>query len=118
VSQVASSVTLVTVSVPVPSFVAVSVAFVCPAARSSRGGVTCNEAAGVAPHWVWAACTAMSASTSPCPKMSSRPAVPRSTVIAPLEMIPSSCAGVSVGQTAFMRATTPATWGEAIEVPW
>jgi len=53
----------------------------------------------------------------PKPKELSRPALPMSSLIWPELSRLSTWAGVIAGLAARIRASTPATWGEAIEVP-
>lgn len=80
-------------------------------AGSSTGGLPFSRS--------WAAATAAAASIKPWPKKSSRPAAPRSWVMAPDANSRSKASGVSVvGATVFISAATPATWGVAMEVPW
>ena len=59
---------------------------------------------------------AAGAFSSPQPYISSLPAAPRSVAVDSRFCL--TWSGVQFGCSAKIKATTPATWGEAIDVPW
>ena len=60
----------------------------------------------------WDACTA---STMPCPKSLSGPAIPRSLAV--WMTAASACAALAPGYPPRRSASKPVTWGAAMEVP-